>query len=184
MFESGDFELRDLGGVVPVSEAEGVSIVGVSFKLGAFEGSHRAALDFEAELRRGGQSLQVGGILGAQIAFGIDVQTDGFGDFGAEVFREPRVGGRFVLAVDAVDGEVFILSVQEMTDVVHKCGDHQVIGSSLSFSERCRLERVLRLRDGFAVIGGVAALVKQVNDFVDDLHEKDSLMRIFVTLRG
>ena len=63
MFESGDFELGDLGGVVPVSEADCVSIVRVGFKLGAFQGSHGAALEFEAELRRGRESLQVGVIL-------------------------------------------------------------------------------------------------------------------------
>jgi hypothetical protein len=47
--EIGDFEPGNLGGVVPVSEAEGIAEVGIGLELGAFERCHRSALKLEAE---------------------------------------------------------------------------------------------------------------------------------------
>jgi hypothetical protein len=48
--KSRDFKLRDLAGVVSIAETHSVAVVGVGLKLGAFEWSHRSALQSETEL--------------------------------------------------------------------------------------------------------------------------------------
>ena len=73
-------------------------------------------------LRRRGrrEAVEVGGIDGAEVSLGGDVQADRLDDLGAEVAGEPAAAGFLVAAVDAAIGQVLILAVEQVPHVVQE----------------------------------------------------------------
>ena len=74
-------------------------------------------------------------------------------------------------AVDAAHGEVLVLAVEEVSDVVQERRHDEGIGRALALGQLGRLERVLLLRDRLAVIGRRAPRGEQLQDLLDDLHQ-------------
>ncbi len=97
--------------------------------------------------------MEVGGIGGAQVALGGDVETDGLGDGWRKVGGEKAVGEFFVAGVDAMVGYVFALLMEEMADVVEECGGDEGIGTLSLDREVSGLEAVLEDGDGFSEVG-------------------------------
>jgi hypothetical protein len=100
--------------------------------------------------------LEVGGIGGAEVALGGDVESDGLGDGWRKVGGEKAVGEFFVAGVDAMVGYVFALLMEEMADVVEECGGDERVGALSLDGEVSGLEAVLEDGDRFAEVGCAA----------------------------
>src|SRR5262245_30185400 len=87
--------------------------------------------------------------------------------------RQPGAAGLLVAAVDAAVGEVLILPLEEVADVVQQRRDDQRLGRPLAHGQLGGLERMLGLGDGLAVISRRAAASEQVHDRVDDRHRSE-----------
>ena len=141
------------GGVVPDAELHGCLVEGIGFKSCKFFGTHVAALEVKAFLGGLGESLVVGFVDGAKVAFGGYVETDGLDDFIGEDI--PKKGGGNVFVVVVFEGGVvFFVGVigEDVADVV-KQGGCDVFGILTGiFGQVGSLQAMLHLGDVFFVV--------------------------------
>jgi hypothetical protein len=89
------------------------------------------------------------------------------GDGGAEMAGQPAAAQLFVNIINPGLGAILGQVVQQVADIMEQGrGDQRAFGSRL-FGGPAGLERMLGLADRFADIGGIAALAKQLEDFIN-----------------
>jgi hypothetical protein len=120
MFKGGDVESRDFCTVVIATQADGVAVGGVSLEFVAFGFTHDATLQRQTEARGRGYAGEIGGGDRAEISLGGNVEADWLGDLGAEMLREPRAAGLFMLAIQSASSEVLILAVEQVSHVMQE----------------------------------------------------------------
>src|SRR2546423_836314 len=88
------------------------------------------------------------------------MQTHRLAHLGPEMLRQPGRAQRFVLSIDALFGNVLGKIVQEVADIVQQRRRDQCRPGSRPFGEPRSLQRMLVLRDAFAIHRRSAPLVE------------------------
>ncbi len=78
--------------------------------------------------------------------------------------------GFLVSAVDAPVGEVLVLALEQVSHVVQERRHDEPVGSTLQLGQLGRLKRMLGLRNGLSMVGGLAVTSKEIHDVVHNTH--------------
>ena len=150
-------QAADLALVVELAQQHRFAPMRFCFERALFRCAHRSALQFERRHRSGTELPHVRRIGGAQIALRRNMQSHGFGHFGAEMSGQPACAALFMRGVVLPIGDVGGRRLDKMADVVQERRQHQRIGRAVCLREIRRLQAVLRHRHRFAVVGAGAA---------------------------
>lgn len=156
--------VRVFGQIVPDAEFNGIFGVGLIDEGDRVFFGIYAALQFQTKLGGGRERVPVFRLCGAEVALGVDVQANGFGDSAGKVLVQKGNGAVFVAIIDASFGGVFAQVVKKMADVVQEAGGDEGVRFAGRFCPGGALKRVLKLRDGFASVLFAAASAEAVKD--------------------
>ena len=153
-----------LGEVIPAAELDALPVKGMGFKGSELSGVHGPSLEGEALPGRVTQFVTVGGIYGAEVALGRNVEAHGFHRLVTEASGEPVSAHLLVAVINSLVGGIIGKVMQEMADIVEKGGGHEGLTSIGFKGEGCGLQGMFQLADGLEAILRVTVLLEQLQD--------------------
>lgn len=140
------------------------------FELFHFIGRKRSALKFQTSFGGFGKVGEVARLGGGEVALGVDVKAYAIEDFGGEMTVQPHRANVFVLAIDAVIGDVFAETVEEVSDIVEEGSRDEFFAGSSLLGQIRRLKRVLSFGYLLAEVEATAVVIKEINDLINNRH--------------
>ena len=156
-----------LGVVIPAAQLDALTVTGMSLELGNLRAGHGSSLENEALSGGCAQFAMIGGVDGAEVAFGRNMQAHGCHGLVAETSGKPVPAHVFMAVINSLIGSIVGKIVEQVANIVEEGGSYQRLAGTSLQREGGGLQAVLQLADSLEPILRVTVLPEQLQDEFD-----------------